>query len=867
MSIKCILASQNLKSSGTSSPGASIILKSIEITKYPTKTDYLSGESFDPTGIELTVSYGIEQSDQVLATSTVAAAACRISPQILADDDDYVVISYTEDGVTVTTRLAVTVIPALVSIAVTPPTKTSYVWEDSFNTAGIAVAATFTDGNSENVTDYTISLANGITLNAASGVAIGSNEVVVSYSKDGRSANDSFTIQVGKKQFAVPSQSGTLIYNGLVRNPVLSGYDSTKMEISGNAQTNAGNYTAIVSLVDTDHYEWDDGTTENKNVAWSIGKANGSLSLNKTSIELTDTTPQIITITRAGNGAISYTPTSVAGLTMNLNGNTLTITGDGSTDISSQTITVKVAEGSNYKAPSNKTFTVSASYWSFGVGNGEVADEKWFTGLKNYLKENTGSSLKTSSGGNILGTTKSVTLTSSILGTTTHLIRIIGVDQDADNTVTWQTANSLLEPIKYNNGNFSTDKNVAMWNNSTCEARKQCLNYYNAFPGKIAIKIINKGTCDSPTSGQRDGIPTYNNETVWLPSEREMGFNQHSPISVGNSTILKSECTLGKNFSYSYYIDNKTRKKTLGDGGENKQYWERSRYWDPNSPTIACPVDHTGGVYGSGTYTNPSGLAPAFVIGNNTRWDEDKIADAIWWTDLRSWILSASDAELQKCVGKIKLVTLTTPVLGTTTHFVRVIGANQDGDHTLTFQTMNCLAETTKWSTAAWDSSNTTAARWIDSDCKAKQECVNYYNAFPGKSVIKTISKGTCDSTNDDRNGTPTYRDETVFLPSEREMNINRLSPLSTSNSTTSKAECTQGKNFYYSYYKTADARIKNLGDSGTSTFYWERSRDYRSSSETAGGSALVCNVGSSGVGFSNFYNQSYGLAPAFVIG
>lgn len=240
---------------------------------------------------------------------------------------------------------------------------------------------------------------------------------------------------------------------------------------------------------------------------------------------------------------------------------------------------------------------------------------------------------------------------------------------------------------------------------------------------------------------------------------------------------------------------------------------------------------------------------------------ETGTANAQWWEDLRMWAATATPAERLAQVGKTKSVTLTSAVLGTTTHLVRCIGADQDGIGTLTFQTANCLANTTVWSTTASSSSNTTAARWVDGNCKAKKECINYYNAFPGKASIKTVSKGTCSSYGD-RNQGVTYNDETVWLPSEREMGLDSYSPISVANSTTSKAECTQGYNEAYSYYNSNNRRIKNLGDNGNVTWYWERSRYYGS-----GDPYFVCGVNTDGsAGNTGYWNYS-GLAPAWVIG
>lgn len=225
--------------------------------------------------------------------------------------------------------------------------------------------------------------------------------------------------------------------------------------------------------------------------------------------------------------------------------------------------------------------------------------------------------------------------------------------------------------------------------------------------------------------------------------------------------------------------------------------------------------------------------------------------NSTWWSNLRSWILNNSTSlDRKACVGMTKSVTLSSAILGTTTHLVVCIGADQDADKTLTFQTLNCLAQST-----AFGSSN---GKWINS--LARTQCQNYYNAFPGKNYIKTVSKGTCEVVNNDRNGTPIYNNETVWLPSEREMGLNQYSSLSTANSTTSKSECTEGTNFSYSYYTSNNNRKKKRGDSGSASNYWDRSILYNSS-------LSLCNVDSSGLAYYRGYGNSSGLAPAFVIG
>lgn len=569
----------------------------IEVTTKPNKTSYLAGDSFNSAGMVVTASYGTGQA--VLATAEVSGYS--VSPSVLTDGTTSVTITYSEGGETCTTTLAVTVTHRLSAIAVTTkPNKLTYEYGDTLATAGMVVTASYSDSQTKTVTGYSCSPTTFST--------VGNQVVTVSYTENGVTQTATFNVTVNRKSVTKPTWKSNLTYTGSAQSvsstSYWNNYNTSYMTIGGTTSaTNAGTY--IATFTPGSNYRWADGTTTAINVNWTINKATGSLSVSPTTVAINGnnySSGVAVTITRAGDGAISYSPTSISGLTLSLSGNTLTIKGNGSTPVSATTITIKVAAGTNHTAPSNKTITVSAEYWSWGADGGTV-DAAWFTGLKNYLASHTGASIKTSSGGAILGTTKSVTLSSAVLGTTTHLIRVIGVDQDANNTVTFQTKNCLSQYTAFGSN--------AVWIGST--ARSLCQNYYNAFPGKAAIKIVSKGTC--PNYGDRNQDVTYNNETVFLLSEREFGLDSYSPLSTANSTTSRAECTNGKNFAYSYYTSNSTRIMYLGDTSTSSYGypWERSRYY--NTSNYVCYVNN-GGTASIYDYNSSNGLAPAFVIGN-----------------------------------------------------------------------------------------------------------------------------------------------------------------------------------------------------------------------------------------------------------
>jgi hypothetical protein len=146
---------------------------------------------------------------------------------------------------------------------------------------------------------------------------------------------------------AIPTTDSALTYDGIYQTPVFTNYDSTKMTKSGDeGATNAGDYATVFTL--GEDYKWSDNTIAPKSVAWSIAKAAGSITLSKNSISLdATTTSDTVTVSRLGDGAISVESSDTSVVTASISGDTVTITevGEGSA-----TITVSVAEGTNYLA-------------------------------------------------------------------------------------------------------------------------------------------------------------------------------------------------------------------------------------------------------------------------------------------------------------------------------------------------------------------------------------------------------------------------------------------------------------------------------------------------------------------------------------
>ena len=108
---------------------------------------------------------------------------------------------------------------------------------------------------------------------------------------------------IAKAQVSVPTAVEGLVYNGEEQTGVEA--NDEYYTITGNTGTNAGNYTAIATLDDKNNFEWADGTTEDKEIAWSISKADGSFTFNGSTITY-DATNHTLTATNVVGGTIEY---------------------------------------------------------------------------------------------------------------------------------------------------------------------------------------------------------------------------------------------------------------------------------------------------------------------------------------------------------------------------------------------------------------------------------------------------------------------------------------------------------------------------------------------------------------------------------
>ena len=549
----------NLPETIRSIPTGGIKLQSIAVTTPPTKTSYLSGERFDPTGMVVTATYS--------NGAKLAATGYAVEPSgPLSDGMTSVTIRYTEGGRSVTTTQAVTVIPKLVSIAVTtPPTKTAYRYGEAFSAAGMVVTATYTDGNSAAVTGYTTS--------PASFTSIGDQSVTVKYTENGVSVAVTTPVTVSRAVIStVPSQSGSLTYTGSALSPSWNNYNSAQLTIGGTTSaTNAGTYTATFTPIS--NYEWSDGTTAAKSVSWTIGKAAGSLSITPTSLTLNTSNPTgKITVTRAGNGTISAESSDTSVATVSVSGTTVTVTGKAS---GSTTITISVGAGTNHTAPSNKTCAITVIFLVNTFANNSWEDI--IAACQSGIVPDSW----------VVGNSKTMTINGR-----SYQIEIIGKNHDnyADGSgkapLTFQLQDCYDEAKQMN----STDTNRGGWESSAM--RNTHLPAILALmPSEVqaGIKEVNKLTS---AGGQSNTIITTADKLFLLSEVEISGIVDYSKSGEGSQ--------------YAYYSAGNSTMKKLNGG--YYYWWERSPN-GKNSTSFCCV-----GNMDVGTASNAIGVAFAFCF-------------------------------------------------------------------------------------------------------------------------------------------------------------------------------------------------------------------------------------------------------------
>ena len=493
------------------------------------------------------------------------------------------------------------------------PTKTAYIVGDQFDPAGMVLKATFADGSTAVITDQVDYSPKTMTY--------GTTSVVVSATIGGQAYTASVAVTVSRiKVSAVPTQSGTLTYNGASQSPTLSGYDATKMTLSGTqSATNAGSYTMQASLKD-DKYEWPDGTTTEKTVNWSIGKKAGSLTKDKTSIQITtNKKSDTITITREGTGAISASSNNTKVATTSVSGNVVTVTGVKSGNC---VITINVAEDTNHTAPASQTVNVSVSLIRNTLNENSWADIKsvsdagtgatyWNVGdYKNIQISGTvqGMSLNSTVRAFILGFNHNSTKEDKNrihfqIGKTTSGTDIAFCDSNYLYTGSSQGFRMNLSSTNVGGWNDSYGRKTLLGNSGT-PTSPPANSFMAALPADLraVMKPVTKYTDNTGNAGNTSGAVTPTTDYLFFLAE----FEVQGARSYANQYEQNYQA------QYDYYKAGNSKVKYRHDSiGTAVHHWCRSATY--NHSNSFCSV------YTSGKATNYDanysiGLAPGFCV-------------------------------------------------------------------------------------------------------------------------------------------------------------------------------------------------------------------------------------------------------------
>lgn len=432
----------------------------------------------------------------------------------------------------------------------------------------------------------------------------------------------------------VPSQSGSLTYNGGAQSPTWSNYNTTYMTIGGTTSgTNAGSYSA--TFTPTTDYRWSDGTTTAKTVSWSIGKATGTLTVSPNSIELSPSNLSD-TFTIGGNhdGTISVVSNNTGIATVSRSGNTVTVNNVNQTT-GNTTITVSCTAGTNYTAPSSQSVTVEAKFVS------SVLNENDWSVIKSVADASQGANYWA------VGDRKAVTVNGTV-GTQaingTYYVYILGFDHNSSREGTGITFGTFKTALsggtdiclvdshyndystggqKWFNMNHSSNTNSGGWKG--CDLRYDVLGSTNSNNNDAGTT-----TATSPVSGTLMAALPSDLRAVMKPmniytDNTGGGSNTASYVtkSVDYLPLLAEYEIFGtrsyansaeQNYQaqYQYYKNGNSKVKYRHSSTSSTAYWwERSPdYYNSN---YFCFVNTGGNArYDSARYSY--GLAPAFRV-------------------------------------------------------------------------------------------------------------------------------------------------------------------------------------------------------------------------------------------------------------
>ena len=438
---------------------------------------------------------------------------------------------------------------------------------------------------------------------------------------DGTQTAKEVTWTINAATMTIPTQSNSLTYTGSAQSPTWNNYDSGKMTLGGTTSgTNAGSYNA--TFTPKTNYKWADGSTGAKTVAWSIAKAAGSLSLNKTSIKLTAAkTTDTITVTRAGDGKITATSSAPTVASVSVSGSVVTVTAKAK---GSATITVSVAAGTNHTAPANKTCSVEVTLptkvlndnsWATirEVSSAGLGANYWAVGDVKEIKIN----------GKVGNTTFSnLAVNAFILGFNHNASRegsnrihfqigkingtLVGLVDGNYGSYTSTTGAFTMNTSQTNSGGWNNShmRKTVLGSNSTSATSPTANTLLAALPADLRAVMKPATKYSDNTGGGSDTASYVTSTTDLLPLLSE--FEYHGVRTYANSAEKNYQA------QYDYYKAGNSKVHYQHNAtGTAATAWCRSVR--SSGSNLFCLV-YTGGSAGNGYANSSWALAPCFFV-------------------------------------------------------------------------------------------------------------------------------------------------------------------------------------------------------------------------------------------------------------
>ena len=479
-----------------------------------------------------------------------------------------------DDGLTLATWEKTVVVVKEGGYATSPDDEdTAYSYTSTTRNAHASAPLTvtgLTNGTTYYVSFFPVSTDGAVNVNASNRITGEANRMVIA---------------------TVPSQSGSLTYNGSAQTPTFSNYDANKMTLSVTGQTNAGTYSA--SVTPKDDYMWSDETTAAKTINWTINKAAGSLSVSPQTVTLDMEHPTAqITVTRPGDGAISAVSNNTGIVTVSVSGNVITVNNVNQTS-GDTTITVKVAAGTEFVSD-----ILNENSWAVikAVSDSGQGDNYWD-----------------------VGDTKTIVINGKVGATTFSNLSIdafiIGFHHNAsregNNRIHFQLGKiggkmvGLVDSRynnSYSNGNFcmnTSSTNSGGWNNSYM--RRTILGNTNtpasplanslmaALPADLraVMKSVTKYTDNTANGGgNQSSYVTATTDYLWLLAE----FEVQGARTYANSYEQNYQA------QYQYYKSGNSKIAYRHNAtGSTAYWWLRSAYYDYYGGFCAVYTDGSAG--------------------------------------------------------------------------------------------------------------------------------------------------------------------------------------------------------------------------------------------------------------------------------